>query len=260
MTLRLGNYLGVRFADEVVCVSHEIAQEIHTRYGRDAAVIPNGVSRPARVASPEALDLDPLVTPYVLAVGRVVPEKGFHVLIDAHRRLPAAKRLKLVIAGGAQGDRTYWNLLERDAKRSGDVILTGELRRDRLHDALAHAAVLVLPSFQEGMSFAALEGFAYGLPTLLSDIPANREFGLPDVCYFPPGDPERLAETLTQACTDAAIRAKLRMAAKRAADAFAVEATAAATYAICLRLVGKPKRFRRKRVGARIDVRRLRSE
>ena len=47
---------------------------------------------------------------------------------------------------------------------------------------------LVLHPPTEGLPIALLEAMSYGCPVLASDIPANKEIGLPDECYFRNGD------------------------------------------------------------------------
>ena len=46
----------------------------------------------------------------------------------------------------------------------------------------------MLPSYHEGLPIALLEAMSYGLSVLVSDIPANKEVGLPAERYFRCGD------------------------------------------------------------------------
>ena len=71
----------------------------------------------------------------------------------------------------------------------------------------------MLPSFHEGLPIVALEAARSGAPSLLSDIPANRDVGLPPASYFPAGDADALARALAgdpsaYAVDAAAVRAR----------------------------------------------------
>src|SRR3990167_5764803 len=82
--LRIGEFLGVFYANEVIVISKNIADEIKKKYNRDVTVIPNGVTIPKILHTENALRKYNLEKgKYLLAVGRFVPEKGFHDLIDA---------------------------------------------------------------------------------------------------------------------------------------------------------------------------------
>src|SRR5262249_13197411 len=110
--LRLGEWLSVRSADRVIVVSNNVAEALRRQHPRAAGRIvhiPNGAD--ASAASTREND-DALLEHfglahenYVLAVGRLVPEKGFHELIEAFRE--SHIDAKLVIAGGADHEDVY---------------------------------------------------------------------------------------------------------------------------------------------------------
>jgi glycosyltransferase involved in cell wall biosynthesis len=95
----LGERCAVRFADEIIVLSRGVRQYFRDVYGRETIFIPNGVTRPELreaelIADRFGLEKDG----YILFLGRLVPEKGIHYLIDAFRQIHTDK--KLVIAGG----------------------------------------------------------------------------------------------------------------------------------------------------------------
>ena len=59
---------------------------------------------------------------------------------------------------------------------------------------------------------ALLEAMSYGLPVIVSDIPANLEVCLPAKCYFPGGDIDSLASLLSVLCEDPLARIDYDMA------------------------------------------------
>src|SRR5262249_26282131 len=121
---------------------------------------------------------------YVLAVGRLVPEKSFHTLIEAHRT--AGPDFKLAIVGRADHEDDYSRGLLQHA---GDQVrFTGFQGQAELGVLYRNASLFVLPSTHEGLPLAALEAASMDVPVVLSDIQANRDIDLPAQCYFPVGD------------------------------------------------------------------------
>lgn len=196
LTLRFGEWAALTFADRVIAVSpslHGSLLEAYPRRGDRIRYIPNGA--PTERMNPDAAIFDRLGVKrgeYVLAVGRLVPEKGFHFLLTAFDRVESES--KLVIAGAADHDSAYARELMQGAGRR--VVFAGALGRSDLAALYAHASLFVLPSTHEGLPISALEAIAAGAPVLLSDIDANRDIGLPEHNYYPVGDGLALAAGL----------------------------------------------------------------
>lgn len=190
--LRLGEYLGCKFADKIIAVSDVIAEDIVRNYGRKATVIYNGVTMPEILKSEESLKRFGLEKgKYLLAVGRLVPEKGFGELIEA---FDFSLGWKLAIVGDADHQDEYSQGLKELAKKKPGVVLTGFLSGQTLQELYSHAGIFVLPSYYEGLPICLLEAMSYGLSCLASDIPANRSIGLADNRFFKAGDIQGLRE------------------------------------------------------------------
>lgn len=196
--LKLGEWLGLRSANRVVCVSPSLAERMKARYPTRAdrvEFIPNGVSTmpPSPQSDADVLaELGLMAGDYVLCVARLVPEKGIHTLVEAFRR--SGDTRTLVIAGaGRKDDRYAQDLL---AMAEARIRFLGMVPRPRLGVLLRNAGLFVLPSFHEGLPIAALEALACRCPVLLSDIQPNRDLGLPASRYFPVGDVAALAARL----------------------------------------------------------------
>jgi glycosyltransferase involved in cell wall biosynthesis len=184
MMLRLGEYLGGRFANEVIVISRVIAGIIGKRCGRSSNLIYNGVPLPepsVRVDHLERFGIRP-AGGYILAVARFVPEKGLHDLVEAFIALKGD--VQLVIAGDADHATEYSKRLREQASLDKRIVLTGYVTGEPLHQLYSHAGLFVLPSYHEGLPIALLEAMSYGLSVLVSDIPANKEVALPGHCYF----------------------------------------------------------------------------
>ncbi len=192
--LRFGEYLAARYAYMVIAVSMHIQQLLLERYESAAVYIPNGVTAPKRRSSEGVQRRFGLKKgKFILAVGRLVPEKGFHVLLRAYSKLNTD--WNLVIVGEADHEDAYSIALKNEAKQIRGVVMTGFQTGDALAELYSHAGLFVLPSFHEGLPIVALEAMSYGLPLLVSNIPANREFAAGEE-MFPVGDAEALANRL----------------------------------------------------------------
>ena len=205
--LKLGERLGSKWANGIICISESIAEGIRNKYKREVIVIPNGVTIPQILESEDALEKYGLEGgKYILAVGRFVPEKGFHDLIDAfnnfqtrnskHETLNSqrsTKNWKLVIVGRADHEDKYSLGLKEKARENSNVILTGFLTGEPLQELYSHAGLFVIPSYYEGLPIVLLEAMSYGLSCIASDIPANRNVELSEERFFKAGDVKALA-------------------------------------------------------------------
>jgi len=210
-----------RGADLVLCVSTDLEQRMRAagarRVGRAVVPAPDapGGGRPGPT--------DPLAAaaaaggrPVVLAAGRLAPQKGFGVLLDAAARWrDLDPEPLLVIAGDGP-------LAGELRARAASVGVAAEFpgRRDDIPALLASAAVFVLPSLWEGQPLILQEALRAGVP-----IVATRAGGIPGLTgddaalLVPPGDAARLAGAVRSVLGDPALAARLRTAARDRAAA-----------------------------------------
>lgn len=189
LVLRFGEFLGATFANKVIVISEGIWDMMARKYSitNKMHLIYNGVSTPEFINEPGYFrHLGIEQGKYILAMCRFAPEKNLHHLIQAFSKIDN-HGCKLVIAGDSDFDDAYSSQLKLMAKKN-NVILTGFIKGRRLHALLNHTRCYVLPSSHEGLPIALLEAMSYGAPTLVSDIPANLEVGLPKKNYFACGD------------------------------------------------------------------------
>jgi glycosyltransferase involved in cell wall biosynthesis len=191
--LKIGEHFVTLFADQVIFVSSTQLEKISCV---NKSYIPNGTFRPTVSSSAEYLNKIGIKSNYyMLAVARFVPEKGLHDLIEAFSSLEIP--YKLVIAGDADHETAYSQTLRQMAAKDPRIVLTGYITDEPLNQLYTHARLFVLPSYHEGLPIVLLEAMSYGLPVLVSDIPANKEVELPDDRYFKCGDVVDLKEKLS---------------------------------------------------------------
>jgi glycosyltransferase involved in cell wall biosynthesis len=138
---------------------------------------------------------------YALVAGRLAPEKGVEVAIEACR----LAAIDLVIAG----DGPLRPALERAAAASGGAVrFTGRVGPRELAELRARASVSLVPSlFAETFGLSAAEALAAGLPVAASGIGALGEL-LPGDWLAPPGDAAGLARVIGRLRDDPAAGAQ----------------------------------------------------
>jgi len=189
--LKLGEWCAAKFANKIIVISSTINTLLKEKYNRhDAHLIPNGVNIPKKAFSIDYITSLGLVKQnYIIAVGRFVPEKGLHDLIDAY--IHSGLNQKLVLVGDADHESEYSKSIKAMAKQNG-VVLTGFIKGEKLNEIFTHASLFVMPSYHEGLPIALLEAMSYNLNVLVSDIPANSEIELEKNDFFKTGDVEEL--------------------------------------------------------------------
>ena len=135
--------------------------------------IPNGVPVPMK-----AWQRRPgwQAVPCAIFVGRLAPEKGLDVLINAWPLVQAVYPSARLILVGEGPERAA---LETEVKRLGLTLGPGQAvdlpgSTANPTEALREADLFILPSREEGMSISLLEAMALGIPLVASSIPGNR--------------------------------------------------------------------------------------
>ena len=173
-----------------------------------------GTERAARAAGTGA----PL---QLLAVGSIVPRKGYDVLIDALSGL-ADHHWRLTIAGAEDRSPETTQRLHEQIAQSGlgsRIRLTGAASEAELDQLYATADIFVMPSLFEGYGMVLTEAMARGLPVVCTTGGAATET-VPDAAAMkvPPGDAHAFGAALGALIEDADRRRRLSDAAWLAAQ------------------------------------------
>jgi glycosyltransferase involved in cell wall biosynthesis len=123
---------------------------------------------------------------YALVAGRLAPEKGFDIAIEA----AALADIPLRVAG--EGPAAS-QLTELANLIGAPVDFIGRLGREAMRRELAGAAMLIMPSrYHEFAGYSALEAMAAGVPVIASRLGALPEIAGGERC-LPPNDPHAVA-------------------------------------------------------------------
>jgi glycosyltransferase involved in cell wall biosynthesis len=167
----------------------------------------------------------PPMRPVILNIGRLFPEKGRDVMLQAAALLLPSDNPPLVVFAG-EGEGSQRAALEKLAHNLG---LNGMVRflglRDDVPDLLRSADVVVMSSrdvpFGESCPNVVLEGMATGLPVVGTDVGGTRELiGDGETGYLiAPERPDLLAERLGRLLQDSTLRARMGAAGRQRIEA-----------------------------------------
>ena len=152
---------------------------------RKAVTISNGVDLEQFFPVPRAEARQRLGLPtarrIVLSVGRIVENKGYHLIVEAlHLLQKSGQELPyLMIVGGAADEALYPAKLRATIAQLGmeqDVLLTGPQANETLRDWYSAADVYCLASATEGWPNVLLEALACGTPVV-----ATNTWGTPEI-------------------------------------------------------------------------------
>lgn len=152
----------------------------------------------------------------ILSVGRLVPDKGFPVLLEALRLVVAdGIDARLVIVGS--GPTSSGLAAMAEALGIADrVTFAGAVGQDDIRDYYERAAVVCSASLAEGIPYVLMEAMALEVPVV-----ATRIMGVPELVVdgvsgrlVSPGRPDELASALRELLSDRVERDALRHAGR----------------------------------------------
>lgn len=201
----------------VVATSQATARVLEADYGVPHDRI--SVVEPGTHRVPSSQQRQNNDTVAMLAVGAVVPRKGYDLLIAALARLKHL-RWRLTIAGDRTRDPETTREVEAAIARFGlanRVEMPGSVSDQRLSSLYATADLFVLPSRFEGYGMAYAEALAHGLPVVATNTGA-----IPDTVpaeagiLVPPDNVDALTAALARLIEQPTERATLAAAARAA--------------------------------------------
>lgn len=164
----------------------------------DVLVVPNGVALPTDTTAAE----DDGGTEYLLHVGHLEQRKNITVLLRALALIPPGDRPELHLVGRDAGRETALRALVEQLRLTDSVRFRGVVGDDELARLHTGARAVVVPSQYEGFGFAALDGLAFGRPTLVADAGALPEVVGTVATVLPADDASAWASAITGTMID----------------------------------------------------------
>jgi glycosyltransferase involved in cell wall biosynthesis len=223
-----------------VCVAPELETEMIELGARPerTVTVTNGIDIEDLRARAAQVPITPREHPVVVAVGRMVPQKGFDVLLRAHAQVVSdhPHRLRLV---GEGRDAAQLEALAQELGVRDSVEFTGFL--DDPVPAMADADVFCLSSRHEGFGLVAFEAQTIGLPVIATDCASAIHDLLGGGAYgdlLPPDDVDALAAALRAYLSDPATLQAKAAAGQAQSERYSLALTAARHAEALARVVG----------------------
>lgn len=191
----------LRTAAGIVVNSRSTADHL-TRFAREntlplppLAIAPLAVDGPDDPAEPVRCG-----RPYFLCLGTIEARKNHCLLLEVWLRLIIqygvdAPRLVIIGQWGAKSDPVREMLRRHTALRRYVTLITRCTDRE-VHDWIAGAEALLMPTLAEGFGLPLVEALASGTPVIASDLPCFRESGGGIPCLLDPTKPADWTQTI----------------------------------------------------------------
>lgn len=231
LSAALGTVDGVLVVSEFM---RELVLQLHPGLTGRVHTLTRPVRRPAPDVAPRSQSRRTGAARFRVAfAGRITPEKGLDVLIDAVGLLPSVMPGRLVFElaiAGVVEDESYWaqcqhRMRTTTAERVG-FHFVGEVDYPQVDALFAQSDVVAVPSqWPEPLGAVALEAMAAGVPVLVSDVGGmaelvtDRQTGR----LVAAGNPVVWAEVLAELAADPATALALGHAGKTVAAQHSIE-------------------------------------
>ena len=211
---------GLKSANWITGCSRDTLDDVQQWYGESFAdrssVVYNGISlKDFEGVTPYAHP-----RPYILGIGRHVPQKGFDVLLRAYKKA-GIPDLDLILAGDGTSHAELRSWVQAQGLQNR-VFLPGRADRSKTVSLFAGCLFFVLPSRLEPQGIVNLEAMASGKAII-----ASRTGGVPEIVLeneagllVSSGDEEALADAIKRLATDEALRLRLGKKGRVLSEAF----------------------------------------
>ncbi len=215
-------------ATRVVAVSEDVASDLQDNFAikHNIHIIHNGID----LEKIRSLAEEPVNHPWlcseqkeqvIVACGRLVPQKGFSVLIKAISEV--SNDIKLILIGDGSEKLSLSKQIHQLGLQER-VDLVGYDRNPYRY--LAKSAIFIMPSLWEGLPIMLLEALSVGIPVIASDCPTgpriilkNGECGM----LVPANDSLAIANSITKLLLDKKLREQFSLAAKKRSEEFSAQ-------------------------------------
>lgn len=192
----ISNYLTAYIPNNVVFDNIFTKEYFEKKYNKKFDFIPYGCEVPDPGDNIDILSkIGVKKGEYFLFVGRFIPDKGIHLLVEAFEKLKTNKQLVLI--GGSPNPDLY----ELKVKKTIDerIIFPGYVYGQDTNILMKNAYAYIQPSLIEGLSPVILTVMGLGTPLICSDIKENIFITKENALTFHSGNSDSLLMKLNEA-------------------------------------------------------------
>jgi len=185
----------LRRYDQYICISHIVSDEVARILQAPASS--RAVAWPAAVSVTDTRAPGSASGPMVIMTGDEGRKNTYGALAAIALATAGQAGERNVVVVGMAGQETrvhHWSI--HAAMRPGEAVTSGRLSDAQLSDLLNDASLVIVPSFDEGLSLPVIEAVAAGAVVVASDIPAHRELLGRGRFLADPGDLKAFARTI----------------------------------------------------------------
>lgn len=165
-------------ADKII-VPSQYLNSIVTGWGAPSAriqVIYNGVKfQPVSISREEARIKIGIPGSIILSIGRLVPWKGFKMLIKIMPQLLEINQFFRLVIVGDGPERKVLETMVKNLRMDKKIYIVGKKNQQELVNYLAAAEIFILNTGYEGFSHQILETMAAGVPVITTAAGGNKE-------------------------------------------------------------------------------------
>ncbi|WP_338750107.1 glycosyltransferase [Bacillus sp. FJAT-52991] len=198
-------------SDYLIVCSQPMKEEVQTYYlekPKPIFTIPNGVF----LNEQKGVVMKQNEFPYVFSIGRMVKEKGFHLLIEAAGEILKKYNIQFIIAG--KGPLLNYFRKEVEKRNLANFVhFIGFVTDEERWQLFTECEVAVFPSLYEPFGIVALEAMAAQRPVVVSRTGGLKSFVLHEETglLFTPGDSWSLQLQLERLLHDRELKDRMRM-------------------------------------------------
>lgn len=157
------------FTKEILTDNPTMLDWYKKTFKKDIHILPHGANIGPREGTEELEKYDLKPEGYFLFVGRLIPEKGVHYLVEAYKKVRTEK--PLVIVGGSEYTTDYVKRLQSNG--NSRIRFLGYIYGEGFKQLISNCYAYVQPSEVEGTSPVLLTAMGYGKCVLVNGIPEN---------------------------------------------------------------------------------------